>query len=701
MKKEFFRMLFVVAALLVFVPVTEAQRFLQESTDGVACWANTVKDGSGTAYQPLVDSDGHLQIDVLSGASGGVSNTVSTNNSTTSTLSGSATFTGTWEDVSSYSAVTINVFADVDSSSGGMQFQLSSDGSNADDVYSFTLDASQSTDRRFQFPVTAKYFRVVYTNGGSAQSAFRLQTIFHSHPVRTSIHRVDDTVTTDRSAELVKSVGACKIAEGAEAVVGTNGEYENCSMTPWRELRTRDQRALDLANCNDYTDYTALGNDTSNLADETDHVFGTGAITFDKVNGAANTVYAGVSDSFTAVDLSERFEDGSFVGLSMKVASVADVVAAFVRIGTDSSNYNEWEWPVADLGAGNWNALRAATNQPSAYAGNGWNPASVAYVAFGVEFSDETDTLSGIIFDNVHLVAGRVTDSTTVATINSSINTPNINIHRVGGSAADTNTGNASAATLRVVLPNDQPVLSVDDNSSTLSVDDGAGSLTVDGTLTCDAGTGPWPVTDNSGSLTVDNAGTFVTQVNGAALTALQLIDNMISGSEAQVDIVSAPTLDCSGATVPVSDASGSLTVDNGGTFAVQSTLQAGTNLVGDINIQSSSTSGDGAGVYFDADCDNTAQSVKAGSGNLKGWYISNTNTAVAYVQIYNIASGSVTVGTSTPTLSLGIPPNDGAANVLSEPGIGFGTQISVACTTTATGSTDPTTGLVVNLIYE
>lgn len=36
------------------------------------------------------------------------------------------------------------------------------------------------------------------------------------------------------------------------------------------------------------------------------------------------------------------------------------------------------------------------------------------------------------------------------------------------------------------------------------------------------------PVTDNAGSLTVDNAGVFVVQENGAALTALQLIDDTV-----------------------------------------------------------------------------------------------------------------------------------------------------------------------------
>lgn len=44
---------------------------LDKDTDGVQIWANTVKDGTGTGYIPLVDADGHLQVDVLSGGGGG------------------------------------------------------------------------------------------------------------------------------------------------------------------------------------------------------------------------------------------------------------------------------------------------------------------------------------------------------------------------------------------------------------------------------------------------------------------------------------------------------------------------------------------------------------------------------------------------------------------------------------------------------
>jgi hypothetical protein len=82
-----------------------------------------------------------------------------------------------------------------------------------------------------------------------------------------------------------------------------------------------------------------------------------------------------------------------------------------------------------------------------------------------------------------------------------------------------------------------------------IPVTDNSGSLTVDGTVAATqsgtwtvqpgntANTTAWkvdassvavPVTDNSGSLTVDNGGTFVVQENGAALTALQVIDNPV-----------------------------------------------------------------------------------------------------------------------------------------------------------------------------
>jgi hypothetical protein len=129
--------------------------------------------------------------------------TVSTNNSTTSPLGGGATFTGTGDDVSDFATVTCQLYADENSATDGMTFQFSTDNSNWDDVYSFTMTGGET--RRFQFPVCAQYFRIVYTNGATPQAAFRVQTLLKRQNTNTSIHRIEDNVSTDRSATLVKA----------------------------------------------------------------------------------------------------------------------------------------------------------------------------------------------------------------------------------------------------------------------------------------------------------------------------------------------------------------------------------------------------------------------------------------------------------------------------------------------------------------
>jgi hypothetical protein len=85
-----------------------------------------------------------------------------------------------------------------------MTFQFSTDNTNWDDVYTFTYAAADGA-RRFQFPVTAQYFRIVYTNGGTTQTHFRVQTILHRQNVLTSIHRLADNTDPDRSAQVMKS----------------------------------------------------------------------------------------------------------------------------------------------------------------------------------------------------------------------------------------------------------------------------------------------------------------------------------------------------------------------------------------------------------------------------------------------------------------------------------------------------------------
>ncbi len=77
-----------------------------------------------------------------------------------------------------------------------------------------------------------------------------------------------------------------------------------------------------------------------------------------------------------------------------------------------------------------------------------------------------------------------------------------------------------------------------------------------------------------------------------------------------------------------------------------------------------------------------------------------NPNAAQAYVQIFNVASGSVTLGTTVPLLSVPIAATQTGGFALGTVGAQFGTAISMAATTTATGLTANSTALDCNLLY-
>lgn len=134
--------------------------------------------GAGTAGSPsggVVSIQGVASGTVVpvSGTIGATQNgNIDAGNSTTTPLAGSGTFSGTSIDVSVYGVITVFVFAD---QAGTLNLEFSINGTNWDDVNSYAVSAS--TALSVQFGPQARFFRVVYQNGGSAQSVFRLQTI--------------------------------------------------------------------------------------------------------------------------------------------------------------------------------------------------------------------------------------------------------------------------------------------------------------------------------------------------------------------------------------------------------------------------------------------------------------------------------------------------------------------------------------------
>ena len=114
----------------------------------------------------------------------------------------------------------------------------------------------------------------------------------------------------------------------------------------------------------------------------------------------------------------------------------------------------------------------------------------------------------------------------------------------------------------------------------------------------------------------------------------------------------------------------------------------------------SASTAG-GASPYFNSALLATAVQIKGTAATLYNLTVFNTTASIAYVQIFNALATNVTVGTTVPTLSFEIPASGTYDLQGTGVGLAFSNGLTVAATTTATGSTAPGTGLVVNAGYK
>lgn len=198
-------------------------------------WSSRTQDGSGNAITSatrgseraltvqIVDGSGN-QVTAFSGS--GTQSAISTNNSTTSTLLAAATFTGTADEVTQYASVTVAVIASHASATDGLSLEQSSDNSNWDIIDVYTVPAT--TGKTYGVQVTARYFRVRYTNSGTNQTSFRMQTILHAVMPNASSVRPQDARTNDNDMQEV--IGY---------LAGFNG-------TTWDRLRSDTTNGLDV-----------------------------------------------------------------------------------------------------------------------------------------------------------------------------------------------------------------------------------------------------------------------------------------------------------------------------------------------------------------------------------------------------------------------------------------------------------------------
>ena len=202
---------------------------------------------------------------------------------------------------------------------------------------------------------------------------------------------------------------------------------------------------------------------------------------------------------------------------------------------------------------------------------------------------------------------------------------------------------------------------------------------------------------DGGGSHTVDNAGTFAVQVDGSALTALQVIDNPVIVDDAAFTPATTSVMMAGFE----ADESSTDSVDEGDGGAARMTLTR------KLIVTPQPHTAGGLTIFRSLDIDESEEEVKATAGVLYSIAAFNRTAAPLYLKFYNLTAANTTVGTSTPVLTFVVPANadsDGAGFILEKTyGWTFDTAISVAATT---GVADADTGApgandcVINLGY-
>lgn len=198
----------------------------------------------------ILDGDGN-QVTSFGLASG----TASTVNSTTTPLTGSATFTGAWENITDYDFLEAILYTDVNSATNGAKVLLSTDGGVT------TAKTLQNTITGgvgafgYTIPVTAyTHFKVTYTNGSSAQSVFQLRVAYQKGAAPAPYAPLGAGVDATYSALLTRAVLAGQLPSGAVQNLSVNASgYQEIAIsehdvdTPIKSLTSGQVKQVSVA----------------------------------------------------------------------------------------------------------------------------------------------------------------------------------------------------------------------------------------------------------------------------------------------------------------------------------------------------------------------------------------------------------------------------------------------------------------------
>lgn len=247
------------------------------------------------------------------------------------------------------------------------------------------------------------------------------------------------------------------------------------------------------------------------------------------------------------------------------------------------------------------------------------------------------------------------------------------------------------------------------DATAGLKVDLGADNdVTVTGTVTVNAGTNL-----NTSALALETGGNLATIAGAVSGTEMQVdvVAPLPAGGNAIGKLAANTGVDIGDVTINNGSGAGAVNIQDGGNSitvdgTITANLAAGSNLIGDVGISGTRTSG-GTTLYKNIDVDQTEDQVKGTAGQVYWIHAVNLAAAPRFLKFYNATAASVTVGTTVPDLTFPIPSQgdtNGAGFVLAIPnGIAFSTAITIAATT-GVGDTDAgapgVNEVIVNLGY-
>lgn len=139
---------------------------------------------------------------------------VSTLNDPSGPLAANATFTGQWEDSQGYSTILVAILTDQASAVNGAVIQFSED-PTLGALRSVATTIPANVGSHFSLGTEMRYFRIVYTNGATAQASLRAELLLRRTPPASIMQPLGAPTTDNNMATVVRSHLTGRMTSGA------------------------------------------------------------------------------------------------------------------------------------------------------------------------------------------------------------------------------------------------------------------------------------------------------------------------------------------------------------------------------------------------------------------------------------------------------------------------------------------------------